>query len=113
MQLLAPETTSHPNLDLPDRRPAPTPPRVAGQVGSLADDRERLASVLLARGYCDAKTLERARQVAADSGQPLERVLIQLGLVGERGPQAKPDVLEEHRWDLRGEQLLSSFGAGS
>jgi general secretion pathway protein E len=36
------------------------------------------------RGLCDAKTLERARRVAAENGQRLDRVLTQLGLVSEQ-----------------------------
>ncbi len=43
-----------------------------------------LARVLLAGGACDARTLERAGRVAADSGQRLDAVLIQLGLITER-----------------------------
>jgi len=46
---------------------------------------ERLAALLLARGACDTTTLDRARRVAAESEQPLDAVLIQLGLVSERG----------------------------
>jgi general secretion pathway protein E len=41
--------------------------------------------LLVDRGLCDARTIERARRVAADTGQRLDRVLTQLGLVGERG----------------------------
>ena len=44
----------------------------------------RLGDILTAKGHCDAKTLERGRRVAADSGQRLDAVLLQLGLVGER-----------------------------
>ena len=46
---------------------------------------EMLANFLVEQGHCDLKTIERARRVAAESGQRLDRVLIQLGLVGERG----------------------------
>ncbi len=46
---------------------------------------ERLGALLVARGHCDARTLERARNVAAETGQRLDSVLIQLGLVSERG----------------------------
>jgi general secretion pathway protein E len=45
---------------------------------------EALAGLLLARGQCDTKTIERGRRVAADSGQRLDHVLLQLGLVTER-----------------------------
>ncbi len=44
-----------------------------------------LASLLERQNQCDAKTLDRARRVAAESGQRLDMVLIQLGLVSERG----------------------------
>ena len=44
-----------------------------------------LADLLLDRGLVDGKTLERARRVSADTGQRLDSVLIQLGLIGERG----------------------------
>ncbi|HLZ67809.1 MAG TPA: ATPase, T2SS/T4P/T4SS family [Aliidongia sp.] len=51
-----------------------------------ADDRlEALSSVLLERGLIDDKTLERARRVASETGQRLDAVLTQLGLVSERG----------------------------
>ncbi len=44
-----------------------------------------LASILLRQGQCDVQTIERGRRVAAESGQRLDLVLIQLGLVTERG----------------------------
>jgi len=44
-----------------------------------------LASLLLRQGQCDGQTIERGRRVAAESGQRLDKVLIQLGLVTERG----------------------------
>ncbi len=44
-----------------------------------------LADLLLDRGLVDGKTLERARRVSTESGQRLDSVLIQLGLIGERG----------------------------
>ncbi len=46
---------------------------------------ERLGALLVSRGHCDPKTVERARNVASESGQRLDSVLIQLGLVSERG----------------------------
>ena len=50
-----------------------------------ADDRlDGLAAVLLRRGQLDPRTLDRARRVAAESGQRLDAVLIQLGLITER-----------------------------
>ncbi len=44
-----------------------------------------LAGILLRQNQCDAQTIDRGRRVAADSGQRLDLVLIQLGLVTERG----------------------------
>ncbi len=49
------------------------------------DPIDALAALLLAQDHCDARTLDRARRVAAESGRRLDKVLIQLGLVGERG----------------------------
>jgi general secretion pathway protein E len=46
---------------------------------------EALAEILVRQGHCDHRTLDRARRVAADSDQRLDAVLIQLGLVSERG----------------------------
>jgi len=48
------------------------------QLGALGD-------ILVQQGHCDQRTLERARRVAAESDQRLDLVLIQLGLVSERG----------------------------
>jgi general secretion pathway protein E len=44
-----------------------------------------LGAILVRDGQCDNRTIERARRVAADSDQRLDAVLIQLGLVSERG----------------------------
>ena len=49
------------------------------------DRLEALSSVLLERGLVDDKTLDRARRVASETGQRLDAVLTQLGLVSERG----------------------------
>jgi len=57
----------------------PIPPISAG------DRLEALSGVLLERGLVDDKTLERARRVAGETGQRLDAVLTQLGLVSERG----------------------------
>jgi general secretion pathway protein E len=46
---------------------------------------DALALLLTEQGHCDQKTVERARRVAAESGQRLDSVMIQLGLVTERG----------------------------
>jgi general secretion pathway protein E len=45
---------------------------------------DALGDILLRRGHCDQRTLDRARRMAADSDQRLDAVLIQLGLVSER-----------------------------
>ena len=50
----------------------------------MANPVEALAALLLADGTCDVRTIERARRVATESGQRLDKVLIQLGLVTER-----------------------------
>jgi len=52
---------------------------------SLEQTLDALALLLMEQGHCDQKTVERARRVAADSGQRLDSVMIQLGLVTERG----------------------------
>jgi general secretion pathway protein E len=44
-----------------------------------------LTDILLRTGQCDARVLERGRRVAEDTGQRLDTVLLQLGLVSERG----------------------------
>ncbi len=49
------------------------------------DPVERLARLLLEAGQCDQRTLERGRRVAEESGSRLDVVLLQLGLVSERG----------------------------
>jgi general secretion pathway protein E len=46
---------------------------------------DALALLLTEQGHCDQKTVERARRVAAETGQRLDSVMIQLGLVTERG----------------------------
>ncbi len=58
---------------------------VQGDLASHADPVEGLAALLVAGEHCDARTIERGRRVAAESGQRLDKVLIQLGLVTERG----------------------------
>ncbi len=45
---------------------------------------ERLAEILLLGGKCDARVLDRGRRVAEETGQRLDVVLLQLGLVSER-----------------------------
>jgi general secretion pathway protein E len=46
---------------------------------------DALGEILVRQGHCDNRTLDRARRVAAESDQRLDAVLIQLGLVSERG----------------------------
>jgi general secretion pathway protein E len=46
---------------------------------------ELLASILVQQAQCDAVTIDRGRRVANESGQRLDLVLLQLGLVTERG----------------------------
>lgn len=46
---------------------------------------DSLAELLVERGHCDARAIERARQVAVQTGKRVEAVLIQLGLLTERG----------------------------
>ena len=52
--------------------------------GGGRDKAGALASALLEYGVCDARTVERGQRVAAESGQGLAAVLLQLGLVTER-----------------------------
>ena len=52
---------------------------------SSTDPVEALAALLIAGGHCDARTIERGRRIAEETGQRLDKVLIQLGLVSERG----------------------------
>ena len=56
-------------------------------MGTTVIDQEldALGEILLRQGHCAPRTLERARRVAAESDQRLDAVLIQLGLVSERG----------------------------
>jgi general secretion pathway protein E len=46
---------------------------------------DALGDILVRQGNCDHRTLDRARRVATESDQRLDAVLIQLGLVSERG----------------------------
>ncbi|WP_428491122.1 GspE/PulE family protein [Rhodopila sp.] len=56
-------------------------------MGTTVTDHEldALGEILLRQGHCAPRTLERARRVATESDQRLDTVLIQLGLVSERG----------------------------
>lgn len=51
---------------------------------AAALEEERLAEALRSRGLIEPDALGRARRVAADSGERLDRVLTRLGLVAER-----------------------------
>src|SRR5712672_3542169 len=44
----------------------------------------RLGAILVAQGFLDNRSLDRARRVAAETGGRLDRVLTQLGIVSER-----------------------------
>ncbi|MEO8714212.1 MAG: GspE/PulE family protein, partial [Acetobacteraceae bacterium] len=58
---------------------------LARRVGPDIPPLDRLAAFLVETGQCDMRTIERGRRVGADTGQRLDRVLLQLGLVSERG----------------------------
>ncbi len=81
----------------------PPPPRAVPPAGATMD---ALADLIVERGLIDARTLDRARRVAQETGRRLDGVLIQLGLAGERGlaeayaalfgvPLARPDHFPE------------------
>ena len=68
------------------KAPRESPALPSQALGTAADPRlPDLAALLVENGHCDARTVERGRRVAAESAQRLDTVLIQLGLVGERG----------------------------
>ena len=48
------------------------------------DDMARLGQALVSGGAIDSHTLDRARRVAADTGNRLDRVLTQLGMISDR-----------------------------
>jgi general secretion pathway protein E len=54
-------------------------------VRDAAEALAKLGPALLDSGAIDARTLERARRVAAETDRRLDRVLTQLGLISERG----------------------------
>jgi general secretion pathway protein E len=79
---------------------------------------DTLAELIVERGLIDARTLERARRVAQETGRRLDAVLIQLGMTGERGlaeayatlfdvPLATPDHFPEE--PLFAERLKPKF----
>ena len=50
-----------------------------------SDEMERLADVVIELGQCDSRTVERGRRLAQENGQRLDAILLQLGLISERG----------------------------
>jgi hypothetical protein len=46
---------------------------------------DRLAERLVSQGHCDMRAMERARRVSNESGQRIDAILLQLGLMTERG----------------------------
>ena len=72
----------------------PTPPALSAP-GDSDDRLDRLTGIILDRGLCDARGMERARRIADDSGQRVDAVLSQLGLVTERGLAAAYSELLE------------------
>jgi general secretion pathway protein E len=46
---------------------------------------DALGDILLRQGHCDQRTLDRAQRVAAETEQRVDAILIQLGMVSERG----------------------------
>ena len=52
--------------------------------GGQSDELSRLCEILIARGLIDHRTLDRARRVAMETGQRIDRVMTHLGLVSER-----------------------------
>jgi general secretion pathway protein E len=71
-----------------------SPPPIADTEGDAV---AALADLLIERGLVDPKTLDRARRVSAESGQRLDSVLIQLGLISERGLAESYAALLGHR----------------
>ena len=61
-----------------------TVPVPAASTAFPPDLMARLGGLLVQRGHCDARTVERGQRMADESGQRLDAVLTQLGLVGER-----------------------------
>jgi general secretion pathway protein E len=62
-------------------------PALAAETAAAADipdELVRLGAILVAQGFVDHRSLDRARRVAAETGGRLDRVLTQLGMVSER-----------------------------
>ena len=63
-------------------------------LGTVAADIASLTQMLLSRGACDQAAIDRAARLARQTGERLDRVLVQLGLVTERDlAQAAGDAL--------------------
>lgn len=60
------------------------PSQPAIDAPQTAPVRESLAALLVREGHCDTKAVERAQRIAEESGQRIDTVLSQLGLVTER-----------------------------
>ena len=71
-------------MNVSGTRPTSQTPTQATQ-GTSDRQVELLATILVRQGQCDSLTIDRGRRVAAESGQRLDLVLLQLGLVTERG----------------------------
>jgi general secretion pathway protein E len=70
-----------------ERQPRNATPATAEAVPAegLARALDDLAALLVEQGHCDARGVERGRRVAQETGQRFDAVLMQLGLVTERG----------------------------
>jgi general secretion pathway protein E len=72
-------------MNAPGARPTRQDPGSSTPQPDLDRRVDALAAILLRQGQCDIQTIDRGRRVATESGQRLDLVLIQLGLVTERG----------------------------
>ena len=58
---------------------------MSATVSSVESGIANLVDILVRTGQCDGRAVERSRRVAEETGQRLDKVLLQLGLVSERG----------------------------
>ena len=73
-------------MRLPWRSTTVAEPTPTVSVPRDADERlDRLCDIIVERGLCDGRSMERGRRIAEETGQRADAVLIQLGLVTERG----------------------------
>jgi general secretion pathway protein E len=95
----------------------------AGRHDTDAPPLERLAAYLVETGQCDTRTIERGRRVGLETGQRLDRVLLQLGLLSERSlaeafasvfglPLARPEDYPREA-PLHAERLPARFLRGA